>query len=153
MLKLKNMDVVITGFGDDVSVKIDIKLVAVAVEGLFELEFDGLKNSLKIGKEVTINYLAVVFLGQREGETLAESEEGIFSFEFKLALELVAGNGVLQGEDAGFNVNIGLASIEGLKIRSRIRTISVSLTFLKRSLGALATSAKATTMFSSVQSE
>ena len=61
-----------------------------------------------------IVYLAVVFLGNGEGESLAKSKKSILSFKFELALKLVASNRVLQGEDTGFDIDIGLSGIEWL---------------------------------------
>ena len=59
-------------------------------------------------------YLAVVFLGNGKSESLAKSEKSILSLELELALELIASNRVLQGEDAGLDIDIGLSSIEWL---------------------------------------
>ena len=92
-------------------------------------------------------YLAVVFLGNGKSESLAKSEKSILSLELELALELIASNRVLQGEDAGLDIDIGLSSIEWLIFFEFFALEILWSTFLKRSLGALATSANATTIF------
>lgn len=102
-----------TRFWDNVGVNINVQLVAVGVEGFFELKLDSLNSSVYKSRLLKV-YLAVVFLGYGKSESLAESEKSILSFELELAFELIASNRVLQGEDTGLDIDIGLSSIEWL---------------------------------------